>query len=139
LRSARSYQKPKQRGGLATDYIVSGAHLVQNKNSVQLDEVIAVLNIDDQGVVAHPVVELFGPQGFLSKISLGVINPFACRHFLLSELIAGEVSYNNLTLRLVDQSATLLMSVVHLDHVRRDLALDHGSDRFSTFLDFVCR
>jgi hypothetical protein len=27
----------------------------------------------------------------------------------------------------VDERATLLMSAVHLDHERRDLALDHGS------------
>jgi len=31
------------------------------------------------------------------------------------------------------------MSAVHLDHERRDLALDHGSDRFSTFLDYGCQ
>jgi hypothetical protein len=31
------------------------------------------------------------------------------------------------------------MSTVHLDYLRRDLALDHGSDRFSTFLDYGCR
>jgi len=43
-----------------------------------------------------------------------------------------------LTLRLVDERATLLMSIVHLDCVRRDLSLDHGSDRFSTFNDFGC-
>src|SRR5262249_47229092 len=49
LRSARNYQKPEQRGGLATDYIVSGARLLKTKNSSQLDELIAVLNIDDQG------------------------------------------------------------------------------------------
>ncbi|MCI0390574.1 MAG: hypothetical protein MOB07_17655 [Acidobacteria bacterium] len=65
--------------------------------------------------------------------------PFACRHFLLSELLASEVQYEALTLRLVDERATLLMSAVHLDHERRDLALDHGSDRFSTFLDYGCQ
>jgi hypothetical protein len=30
------------------------------------------------------------------------------------------------------------MSVVHLDYLRRDLAMDHGSDRFSTFVDYPC-
>ena len=139
LRSARTYQKPVQRGGLATDYIVSGARLVKTQNSVLKDEVIAVLNIDDQGLEARPVVELFGTRGLITRLPLGVIPPFACRHFLLSELLAGEANHEALTLRLVDERATLLMSAVHLDHERRDLALDHGSDRFSTFLDYGCQ
>jgi hypothetical protein len=41
-------------------------------------------------------------------------------------------------LRLVDENATLVMSVLHLDNVRRDIALDHGSDRFSTFHEYDC-
>ncbi len=139
LRSARAYQKPKQRGGLATDYIVSGARLVKVKNSAQLDELIAVLNIDDQGLEARPLVELFGPRGLITRLPLGAIPPFACRHFLLSELIGGEASHEPLTLRLVDERATLLMSALHLDYARRDIALDHGSDRFSTFLDYGCQ
>lgn len=139
LRSARAYQKPKQRGGLATDYIVSGARLAKSKNSAQLDELIAVLNIDDQGLEARPVVELFGPRGLITRLPLGAIPPFACRHYLLSELLAGEARHESLTLRLVDERATLLMSVAHLDHERRDVALDHGSDRFSTFLDYGCQ
>jgi len=40
LRSARTYQKPEQRGGLLTDYIISGARLVKDKNSVRMDELI---------------------------------------------------------------------------------------------------
>ncbi len=139
LRSARTYQKPEQRGGLATDYIVSGARLVKTKNSSRLDEVIAVLNIDDQGLEARPVLELFGPGGLIKRVPLGAIPPFACRHYLLSELISGEAHHESLTMRLVDEQATLLMSAVHLDQERRDLALDHGSDRFSTFLDYGCR
>jgi hypothetical protein len=139
LRSARTYQKPKQRGGLPSDYIVSGSHLLKSNNSVLLDELIAVINIDDQGLEARPVVELFGPRGLITRIPLGSIPPFACRHFLLSKLITGEASYDALTLRLVDERATLLMSAVHLDYARRDLALDHGSDRFSTYLDYGCQ
>jgi len=139
LRSARTYQKPEQRGGLLTDYIISGARLVKDKNSVRMDELIAVLNIDDQGLEARPVVELFGQRGLITRLPLGLIPPFACRHFLLSELLAGEANHEIMTLRLVDDRATLLMSAVHLDHERRDLALDHGSDRFSTFLDYGCQ
>ncbi len=139
LRSARGYQKPVQRGGLATDYIVSGASLVKSKNSAQRDELIAVLNIDDQGLEARPVLELFGPRGLIARLPLGVIPPFACRHFILSELVAQEARHENMTLRLVDERATLLMSAVHFDYARRDLALDHGSDRFSTFFDYGCQ
>ncbi|MCG3146410.1 MAG: hypothetical protein HONDAALG_04473 [Gammaproteobacteria bacterium] len=139
LRSARSYQKPEQRGGLTTDYIVSGASLVKSKSAAPRDELIAVLNIDDQGLEARPVVELFGSRGLIARLPLGVVPPFACRHYLLSELFAGEANHESLTLRLVDERATLLMSAVHLDYMRRDLALDHGSDRFSTFLDYSCQ
>jgi hypothetical protein len=139
LRSARAYQKPKHRGGLATDYIVSGACLTKSKNAVRRDELIAVLNIDDQGLEAHPVVELFGTHGLITRLPLSAIPPFACRHFLLSELLPGDANHEALTLRLVGERATLLMSVAHLDHERRDLALDHGSDRFSTFMDYGCQ
>jgi len=138
LRSARLYQKPKERGGLATDYIASGARVVKTKTTIRFDELIGVINIDDQGLEANPSLELFSSRGLVTRLSLGAIPPFACRHFLLSELIPGEVSYEPLSLRLTDGRATLLMSVMHLDHERRDIALDHGSDRFSTFLDFVC-
>ncbi len=140
LRSARAYQKPKQRGGLASDYIVSGARVLKDKNSpAQFDELIGVMNIDDHGVEARPLLELFGPKGMITKIQLGAVPPFACRHFLLSEMIGGNADYGPLTLRLVDEKAALLMSAVHIDHVRRDIALDHGSDRFSTFLDYGCQ
>jgi hypothetical protein len=139
LRSARLYQKPKERGGLATDYIASGARVVKTKTTIRFDELIGVINIDDQGLEANPSLELFSSRGLVTRLSLGAIPPFACRHFLLSDLIPGEVSYEPLSLRLTDGRATLLMSVMHIDHERRDVALDHGSDRFSTFLDFVCQ
>jgi hypothetical protein len=138
LRSARAYQKAEPRGGLFTDYIVAGARLRKGKTSTQRDELIAVLNIDDQGLEGRPAVELYGPAGLIKRLPLGVIPPFACRHFLLSELLAGEADYQALTLRLVDERATLLMSAVHLDYARRDLALEHGSDRFSTYADYSC-
>lgn len=138
LRSARAYQKPAQRGGLATDYIVSGARLKKRRDSVQLDELIAVINIDDQGLEGRPVLELFGQKGFIRRLPLGAIAPFACRHLRLSDLVADEADYGMMTMRLVDEKATLLMSTVHLDYERRDLALDHGSDRFSTYIDYGC-
>jgi hypothetical protein len=138
LQSARGYQTPKARGGLATDYIVSGARLEQNGKRSVRDEVIGVINIDDKGIAGHPTLEVFSGGGLQARIELGEVPGFACRHYLLSELSSGRIGPHDLSLRLVDERATLLMSVVHLDYVRRDLALDHGSDRFSTFNDYSC-
>jgi hypothetical protein len=42
------------------------------------------------------------------------------------------------TVRMLDESAMMVVSAVHLDYERRDLALEHGSDRHSTFSDFKC-
>ena len=134
LRSARHYQKPKERGGLASDYITAGARIARGK----FDEIIGVINIDDQGVAGNPTLEIFSSQGLLTRIKLAAIPPFACQHFLLSELIKENLKSEILGLRLVDERATLLMSTIHLDYTRRDLALDHGSDRFSTWLDYGC-
>lgn len=136
--NARSYQKPKQRGGLATDYITTGAQLVKSGNKTLRDEIIGVMNIDDKGINGQPILEIFTSSGLLTRIKLGTVQGFACRHYLLSEILSEKNVLTDLTLRLVDEQATLLMSVVHLDHVRRDIALDHGSDRFSTFQDFNC-
>lgn len=138
LNSARAYQKPKQRGGIVTDYITSGARLERRGNELLLDELIAVINIDGQGIEGRPTLELFGSSGLLTRIALGSVPGFACRHYLLSEIIPSVTKYGPLTLRLVDEQAALLMSILHIDYVRRDIALDHGSDRFSTLLDYKC-
>lgn len=138
LRSARLYQKPAERGGLVSDYIVSGARLFAGKGSSQYDEIVGVINIDDQGIEAEPTLELFGQRGLLARLPLGKVPPFACRHYVLSNLVGKPVEWDQLTMRLVDDRAVLLMSAVHLDYARREIALDHGSDRFSTFLDYDC-
>jgi hypothetical protein len=139
LQSARGYQASSPRGGLATDYIASGARVERNGNRIVRDEVIGVMNIDDKNNSGRPVLEIFTSNGLLTRVDLGEVPGFACRHYLLSELSSGKIGPHDLSLRLVDERATLLMSVVHLDYVRRDLALDHGSDRFSTFNDYSCK
>jgi hypothetical protein len=139
LRSARLYQQPKERDGLATDYIVSGARLVKGKQGVEHDEMIGVMSLDDKEIAARPRLELFGPQGLIKRLELGALPAFGCRHYLLSELLPEEANYERLSLRLLDERATLVMSALHLDHRRRDIALDHGSDRFSTFIDYGCQ
>jgi hypothetical protein len=138
LQSARGYQTPKSRGGLATDYIASGARLETNSNRIVRDELIGVMSIDDRGVNGRPALEIFTSRGLLTRIDLGEVPSFGCRHYLLSELSSGTIGPHDLSLRLIDEQATLLMSVLHLDYVRRDIAIDHGSDRFSTFNDYNC-
>jgi hypothetical protein len=138
LQAARGYQASAPRGELATDYIACGARLEQRGGKNVRDEIVAVINIDDKALTGHPSLEVFASGGLLAKIELGEIPAYATRHYLLSELASGKIGPHDLTLRLVDEHATLLMSVVHLDYVRRDLSLDHGSDRFSTFNDYGC-
>jgi hypothetical protein len=55
---------------------------------------------------------------------------------LLSDLLSGKIGALDLTLRLEDQNAILLMSVIHIDYERRDIAADHGSDSFSSFNEY---
>jgi hypothetical protein len=138
LRAARGYQKPKQRGGLATDYIISGARVARREAQMLFDELIGIINIDDRAIEARPVLELFNSRGLLERIQLGSLPGFATRHYLLSELTKETTGPAPVSVRLVDERATLLMSAVHLDYGRRDIALDHGSDRFSTFVDYDC-
>jgi hypothetical protein len=138
LASARAYQKPDARAGLATDYIVSGAAVYGKLGKVIRDEIIAVMNIDDKNVAGNPTVEIFSSRGLVARIPLGKGPAFGCRHFLLSQLLSETIGTTDLSLRLVDPQATLLMSVLHLDYERRDIAADHGSDRFSTFSEFTC-
>ncbi len=138
LAAARGYQRQAPRGGIATDYITSGARLEIGSGKIVRDEVICVINIDDKGTSGQPELEIFSSTGLLSRVKLGSVPGFASVHYLLSDLAGRDISGRDLSLRLVDQHATLLMSVVHIDHVRRDIAIDHGSDRFSTFQDFNC-
>jgi hypothetical protein len=138
LAAARAYQKPAMRSGLGTDYIVSGARLRTNEGRITRDEIIAVINIDDKAIPGDPTLEIFDSSGLATRVRLGPVPAFSCRHYLLSALPSGKIAPNDLSLRLVDERATLLMSVLHLDYDRRDIAADHGSDRFSTFTEFTC-
>jgi hypothetical protein len=138
LAAARAYQKPPARAGLATDYIVAGARLSAKTGKVTCDEVVAVINIDNKSIAGNPTLEVFSSRGLVTRVRLGEVPAFACRHYLLSELLSERMESADLSLRLVDEQATLLMSVLHLDYERRDVAADHGSDRFSTFSEFTC-
>ena len=132
LAAARAYQKPATRAGLATDYIVAGA-AVNKSGRMKRDEIVAVINIDNKNIAGNPTLEIFSSRGLVARVRLGEIPAFSCRHYLLSELLNEKIGPDDLSLRLVDEQATLLMSVLHIDYNRRDIAADHGSDRFSTF------
>lgn len=139
LAAARAYQRPVQRGGLATDYITSGSRIDVKSGKVTRDEIICLINIDDKGIAGQPELEIFTSAGLLTKVRPGIVPAFGCTHYLLSELVGREISAKEMSMRLVDEHATLLMSVVHVDYIRRDIAIDHGSDRFSTFQEFNCK
>ncbi|MDT7605260.1 MAG: hypothetical protein QOF61_3257 [Acidobacteriota bacterium] len=141
LRAARAYRQSRGQDGFATDYITTGARLNRRAGEVTFDELVAVFNVGDDNVEASPTLELFNARGLVTRIALGRVPPLACRHFLLSDLVPSsnaEAHMSLMTLRLTDERAALLMSAVHIDHARRDIALDHGSDRFSTFADYGC-
>lgn len=138
LRSARVYQQSRPRGGLSTDYIVTNARIETSGSKLGRDEIVCVINIDDKGMTGEPLLEIFSAEGLIERIKVGKVPPFGCTHFLLSDLVGKQSFERDLTLRLVDEQATMLMSAVHLDFHRKDIALDHGSDRFSTFQEFDC-
>jgi hypothetical protein len=140
-KGARALQQIKQRDGMASDYVVTGASVRQSAASeLEADSVIAILNIE-RDKVGRPLIEVFDPGGFVMSKRLDTIPGWACRYHVLSELFP-ELRVRGmgpLTLRLVDSDAVVIMSALHIDHKRRDVAIDHGSDRFSTFIDHGCQ
>ena len=139
VKSAYRLKDIAARGGLSTDYVVTGAQLKQANGAMQTDSLIAVYNLED-GKAGTPTLEVFGKQGFITRKSLGELPVSACRHYLLSALFP-ELARRDagpLTLRLIDEKAVVTLGALHIDYERRDVALDHGSDRFSTYLDHGC-
>jgi hypothetical protein len=137
----KRYRTADQRGNLATDYVVSGCQVRGSASARKLDCLLCVMNIEfEDERTGWPRVQLFGPSGLLAEKSLGEFPPLACRHLLLSELFPDlqTAPGQPLTLRMLDASAMTVVSVLHLDYEKRDLALEHGSDRHSTYGDFKC-
>jgi hypothetical protein len=137
----RSYRQADNRGGVASDYIVSGCHVIGGAGSRKRDCLLAVMNIEfEEEHTGTPKLQLFGPGGLVAEKQLGDFPPLACRHLLVSELFpeAQTEPGHPLTVRMVDANAMLVVSALHLDYERRDLALEHGSDRHSTYQDFKC-
>ncbi len=138
---AKSYRQVEERGSLASDYIVSGAHIIGSAAARKRDCLLAVMNIEfEDNFTGTPRLQLFGPGGLVAEKQLADFPPLACRHFLLSELFPGVQSdpEHPFTVRMQVPNALMIVSVLHLDYERRDIAMDHGSDRHSTFQDFKC-
>jgi hypothetical protein len=139
--TAKAYRQVEERGGLASDYIVSGAHVIGGASNRKRDCVLAIMNIEfEEDQTGTPKIQLFGPQGLAGEKQLADFAPLACRHLVLSELFPGVESdpSHPFTVRMQVPNAMMVVSAVHLDYERRDLALEHGSDRHSTFQDFKC-
>lgn len=139
--TAKNYRTVDGRGGVATDYIVTDCQIVGRPGSRKRDSILCVMNIEFQNdITGAPKLQLFGPSGLIAEKSIGEFKPLACRHLLVSEIfpeIQTEVGHP-VTVRMTDENALMIVSAVHLDYDRRDLALEHGSDRHSTFNDFKC-
>jgi hypothetical protein len=139
--TAKAYREVADRGNLATDYIVSGAHIIGGASNRKRDCVLAVMNIEfEDDRTGAPKLQLFGPSGLVAEKQLDDFPPLACRHLVLSELFPGVQSdpAHPFTVRMQVPTALMVVSAVHIDCERRDLALEHGSDRHSTFADFKC-
>jgi hypothetical protein len=139
--TAHAYRSVEGRDGLATDYVVTDCQLVGRPGARKRDSILAVMNIEFQEEhTGTPKLQLFGPNGLIAEKSIGEFKPLACRHLLLSEVFPGiqtELGHPT-TVRMTDSTAMMVVSAVHLDYDRKDLALEHGSDRHSTFNDFHC-
>jgi hypothetical protein len=85
-------------------------------------------------------LQVFGPGGLLAEKQLEEFPPLAARHLLVSELFPElqTAPGQPLTIRMTDDKAMIVCSVIHLDYQKRDLAMDHGSDRHSTYHDYGC-
>lgn len=126
---------------MATDYIISGMQVRGRGEQRHRDTLLAVMNIEfaDERTGA-PRLQLFGGSGLVAEKQLAELPPLACRHYLMSELFP-EVETepgHPLTIRMLDSNTMVVASALHLDYDRRDLALEHGSDRHSTFADYKC-
>ena len=140
-KSAESYRQADDRGGVATDYIVTDCQIRGRSPNRKRDTLLAVMNIEFEAKnTGSPKLQLFGPSGLIAEKSLGEFPPLACRHFVASDLFPAVETEPERphTVRLIDANAMMVVSALHIDYERRDIALEHGSDRHSTYLDFKC-
>jgi hypothetical protein len=138
---ANGIRNVQDRGGLASDYVVTDVHVIGTAANRKRDSLLAFMNIEFDGrQPGVPLVQLFGPGGLVAERQLGEYPPLACRHFLASDLFPNVQSdpAHPFTVRMQVPGAMMIVSALHFDYERRDLALEHGSDRHSTFQDYKC-
>lgn len=138
---AKAYRSVSERGGLASDYIVSGVHLIGTSAKRRRDCVLAIMNIEfEDQQTGTPLLQLFGPDGLVAEKRIDEFQPLACRHYLLSDIFpqAQSTPEHPFTLRMQVPDAMMIVSALHIDYDKKDIALEHGSDRHSTFNDFKC-
>jgi hypothetical protein len=136
---AKGVRSVEDRGGLASDYIVSGVHVIGTAANRKRDCLLALMNIEFEGDQTDvPLLQLFGPRGLVAERRLAEFPPFACRHVLVSDIFPGVQSdpAHPFTIRMQAADAMMIVSARHFDYERRDIALEHGSDRRSTFRDY---
>lgn len=132
----KRYRTVAERGGLATDYIVAGCQVNRTHECL-----MALMNIEfEEEKTGSPKIQLFGASGMVAEKALGEFPPLACRHLLVSEVFPDVETRPGqpLTVRMLDAGAMMVVSALHIDAERRDIALEHGSDRHSTYLDYGC-
>ncbi|MBI3406363.1 MAG: hypothetical protein HY046_12990 [Acidobacteria bacterium] len=135
------YRTVAERGGLASDYVVSGCQVRGSREDRKYDCLLAFMNIEfEREQAGSPKVQLFGPKGLIGEKALGEFAPLGCRHLLLSELFPDLQTERGqpLTVRMMDEKAMMVVSALHMDYERKDIAMEHGSDRHSTWLDYGC-
>jgi len=121
--------------------VVTGVHVIGTAATRKRDCLLAFMNIEFDGKEPGvPLVQLFGPGGLAGERRMGEYAPLACRHFLVSDMFPGAQSdpEHPFTVRMQVTGAMMIVSALHIDYERRDIALEHGSDRHSTFLDYKC-
>lgn len=140
-RLARPLAKIPERGGVVSDYVIAGVQIRQDSGNSKWDSLLAIYNIEfEEEHTGAPLVQLFGPSGLIRQRKLGPLPPLGSRHVWASEIFpdvqtpAGEIW----SLRLIDESAVVVASAIHFDFAQKQLGIDHGSDRFSTYLDYPC-
>jgi hypothetical protein len=139
--SAKAYRQVDDRGGLATDYIVTDVHVMGTAVKRQRDCLLALMNIEfEEERTGAPKLQLFGPTGLVVEKQLGDYPPLACRHLLVSELFpeAQSDAAHPYTIRMQVAGAMMIVSALHIDYEKWDFALVQGSDWHSTFQDFKC-
>jgi len=120
---AKSYRQVEQRGSLASDYIVSGAHVIGGARDRRRHCLLAIMNIEfEDENTGVPLVQVFGPRGLAGEKRLPDFPPLACRHLLLSDLFPGLQSdpAHPFTLRTQASNALMVVSALHIDYERRD-------------------